>query len=47
MSVQASVDKLKARFGDTVLETSEFRGETTVVSARVLTKIDAEQVHIG
>lgn len=31
MSVQAAVDKLKARFGDTVLETVEFRGETTVV----------------
>lgn len=31
MSVQAAVDKLKAKFGDTVLETVEFRGETTVV----------------
>lgn len=31
MSVQAAVDKLKARFGDTVLDVSEFRGETTVV----------------
>ena len=31
MSVQAAVDKLKAKFGDTVLETAEFRGETTVV----------------
>ena len=30
MSLQAVVDKLKARFGDTVLEISEFRGETTV-----------------
>jgi len=31
MSVQAVVDKLKAKFGETVLETIEFRGETTVV----------------
>lgn len=31
MSVQAAVDKLKAKFGDTVLETVEFRDETTVV----------------
>jgi NADH-quinone oxidoreductase subunit C len=31
MSAQAAVDKLKAKFGDTVLETIEFRGETTVV----------------
>ena len=31
MSVQAVVDKLKARFGETVLETTEFRGEMTVV----------------
>ncbi|MCK4506912.1 MAG: NADH-quinone oxidoreductase subunit C [Desulfuromonadales bacterium] len=31
MSVQAVVDKLKAKFGDTVLETIEFRGETTVM----------------
>ena len=31
MSVQAAVDKLKAKFGDTVLETVEFRGETTVI----------------
>jgi len=31
MSVQAAVDKLKAQFGDTVLDVSEFRGETTVV----------------
>ena len=31
MSVQAVVDNLKAKFGDTVLETIEFRGETTVV----------------
>ena len=30
MSVQAA-DKLKDKFGDTVLETIEFRGETTVV----------------
>ncbi|MBW2511602.1 MAG: NADH-quinone oxidoreductase subunit C [Deltaproteobacteria bacterium] len=30
MSVQAA-DKLKDKFGDTVLETTEFRGETTVV----------------
>ena len=31
MSVQAAVDRLKAEFGDTVLDVSEFRGETTVV----------------
>jgi NADH-quinone oxidoreductase subunit C len=31
MSVQSAVDKLKAKFGDTVLGISEFRGETTVV----------------
>lgn len=31
MSVQAAVDRLKTQFGDTVLEVSEFRGETTVV----------------
>jgi NADH-quinone oxidoreductase subunit C len=31
MSLQAVVDKLKAKFGDTVLETKEFRGEMTVV----------------
>lgn len=31
MSVQAAVDKLKAKFGEAVLATSEFRGETTVV----------------
>ncbi len=30
MSVQAVVDKLKAKFGDTVLAEKEFRGETTV-----------------
>lgn len=31
MSVQVAVDKLKAKFGETVLAVSEFRGETTVV----------------
>lgn len=31
MSLQVAVDKLKARFGETVLAVSEFRGETTVV----------------
>lgn len=31
MSIQAAVDQLKGKFGDTVLETVEFRGETTVV----------------
>ena len=31
MSLQAVVDNLKAKFGDTVLEVIEFRGETTVV----------------
>jgi len=30
MSLQAVVDKLKARFGDTVLDEREFRGELTV-----------------
>ncbi|MEJ2469536.1 MAG: NADH-quinone oxidoreductase subunit C [Desulfuromonadales bacterium] len=31
MSLQAVVDKLKAKFGETVLESGEFRGETTVI----------------
>ena len=31
MSVQVAVDRLKAKFGETVLAVSEFRGETTVV----------------
>ena len=31
MSVLAAADKLKDKFGDTVLDTIEFRGETTVV----------------
>ena len=31
MSVLAAADKLKDKFGDKVLETIEFRGETTVV----------------
>lgn len=31
MSLQAVVDKLKAKFGDTVLDEKEFRGEVTVV----------------
>jgi len=37
MSVQAA-DKLKDKFGDTVLETIEFRGETTIIidSAKVV-----------
>lgn len=30
MSVQGAVDKLRASFGDAVLEVKEFRGETTV-----------------
>jgi NADH-quinone oxidoreductase subunit C len=31
MSLQAVVDKLRAKFGDTVLDEKEFRGEVTVV----------------
>jgi len=31
MSVQVAVDRLKAKFGETVRAVSEFRGETTVV----------------
>ena len=31
MSVQVAVDRLKAKFGETVCAVSEFRGETTVV----------------
>jgi NADH-quinone oxidoreductase subunit C len=31
MSVQAAVEKLKEKFGGSVLEIKEFRGETTVV----------------
>ena len=31
MSIQAAVEKLQAKFGGSVLEVKEFRGETTVI----------------
>ena len=48
MSAQVTVDKLKAQFGDTVLDVAEFRGETTVTVKKeeivaVCTFLKAEQ----